>query len=281
MMYVYLNGNIVEETQAKISIFDRGLLFSDSVYEVTAVVEGKLIDFEAHCKRLNRSCKEMDIDNPLSNVDILTLHKNLILRNGLTEGVVYLQITRGVTERNFIFPMDIIPTVFAFTKEITIQNSQLSENGLRIRIVPDDRWNRCDIKTTQLVAQSVAKTHSKRLGYDDAWMILENYITEGTSSNAFIVNQKNQIITRDLSNKILSGITRQAIFETAKKLNLSIVERPFTIEEALLAKEAFSTSASTFVLPVVEIDNKPIGSGYPGEIYKTLRSNYILRMATQ
>jgi D-alanine transaminase len=274
---VFINGNYVEEKDAKISIFDRGLLFSDAVYEVTAIIDNKLIDFPAHVERLNSSLNKLKINYKFNEKTLLEIHKNLLNKNPFkyNEGLIYLQVSRGSTERDFLITKnELSPNIFAFTQEKNLTN--LNTKGLKIITKEDLRWQRRDIKTTQLIYASLSKTEADEIGADDAWFIDENgYVNEGTSNNAYIIDKNNTIITRDLSNKLLPGITRQTILEVAKKLKLTIEERAFTIAEVQSANEAFISSAATLILPVIEINNNIIGGGKIGPITKILRETYI------
>ena len=276
---VFINGVYLEENNAKISIFDRGLLFSDSVYEVTAVIDNKLIDFPAHVLRLKRSLNELKIKNTFDKKYLLEIHRNLLNKNPFInkEGLIYMQVTRGSTERDFLINnSNIEPNIFAFTQEKILTETIYKDNGLKIITIEDLRWQRKDIKTTQLLFASLAKTEAHEKGADDAWLIDEDkYINEGTSNNAYIIDNDNNIITRNLSNKLLPGITRQTILEVAKKLKLTVNERPFTIDEAISANEAFISSASTLIAPVVKINNTIIGNGKIGPITGILRETYI------
>ncbi len=276
---VFINGVYLEENNAKISIFDRGLLFSDSVYEVTAVIDNKLIDFPAHVLRLKKSLNELKIKNTFDEKYLLEIHRNLLNKNPFSnkEGLIYMQVTRGSTERDFLINnSNIEPNIFAFTQEKILTETIYKDNGLKIITIEDLRWQRKDIKTTQLLFASLAKTEAHEKGADDAWLIDEDkYINEGTSNNAYIIDNDNNIITRNLSNKLLPGITRQTILEVAKKLKLTVNERPFTIDEAISANEAFISSASTLIAPVVKINNIIIGNGKIGPITGILRETYI------
>ncbi|MBT34851.1 MAG: D-amino acid aminotransferase, partial [Rickettsiales bacterium] len=250
---VYVNNKYIDEKNAKISIFDRGLLFSDSVYEVTAVIDNKLIDFPAHIDRLEKSLKELEIKNSFSYEFLLEVHKELINKNKFSnkEGLIYMQVSRGTIERDFLIKdNNIIPNIFAFTQEKNLTNVDFKTNGLEIITRNDLRWQRKDIKTTQLLYATLIKTEANKLGADDAWLIDDDgFVNEGTSNNAYIIDNNNNIITRNLSNKLLPGITRKTLIEVAKNLKLSIEERPFTIKEALESNEAFISSASTLIAP--------------------------------
>ncbi len=275
MRQVYINGEFKKEDEAKVSVFDRGLLFSDSLYEVTTVIDGKLIDFNNHMKRLDRSMTELKFKKLLNHEDILAFHRKLIELNNLKEGMIYLQVTRGVADRSFDMPKDEIkPTVLAFTQEKKIIESEGAKNGIKVMTLDDMRWKRCDIKTTQLLYASMAKTEATEKGFDDAWMIRQGYITEGSSSNAWIIKGK-IIMTRHSDNLILSGITRDAIFKCAKDLGYEVVTKNISLQDAQSAHEAFITSATACVMPVVKINTNQIGDGKPGKFVTALRAEYI------
>lgn len=275
MRQVYINGDFKKEDEAKVSVFDRGLLFSDSLYEVTTVINGKLIDFNNHMKRLDRSMTELKFKKLLNHLDILIFHRKLIELNNLKEGMIYLQVTRGIADRSFDMPKDKIePTVLAFTQEKKIIDSESAKNGIKVMTLDDMRWKRCDIKTTQLLYASMAKTEATEKGFDDAWMLREGYVTEGSSSNAWIIKGK-IIMTRQSDNLILSGITRDAIFKCAKDLGYEVVTKNITLPDAQSAHEAFITSATACVMPVVKINASQIGDGKPGKFVTALREEYI------
>ena len=275
MRQVYINGEFKKEDEAKVSVFDRGLLFSDSLYEVTTVINGKLIDFNNHMKRLDRSMTELKFKKLLNHEDILVFHRKLIELNNLKEGMIYLQVTRGVADRSFDMPKnEIKPTVLAFTQEKKIIDSESAKNGIKVMTLDDMRWKRCDIKTTQLLYASMAKTEATEKGFDDAWMLREGYVTEGSSSNAWIIKGKT-IMTRQSDNLILSGITRDAIFKCAKDLGYEVVTKNITLPDAQSASEAFITSATACVMPVVKINASQIGDGKPGKFVTALREEYI------
>lgn len=275
---VYLNGAYVPEEDAKISIFDRGFLMADGVYEVTSVIDGKLIDFDGHTARLDRSLRELDMENPISRDDLLEAHRELVRLNAINEGLVYLQITRGApNDRDFVFPdPDETPqTIVMFTQNKPgLAENPTAKKGIKIISIEDIRWGRRDIKTVQLLYPSMGKMMAKKKGADDAWMVEDGAVTEGTSNNAYIVKE-GKIITRALSNDILHGITRAAVLRFAQEAQMEVIERDFTIAEAQEADEAFITSASTFVMPVVEIDSQPLGTGAPGPLVTRLREIYL------
>ncbi|WP_372602630.1 D-amino-acid transaminase [Actibacterium sp.] len=275
---VYLNGDYLPEEEAKVSIFDRGFLMADAVYEVTAVLDRKLTDFEGHVARLDRSLNELGMAMPLTRDELLEVHRELVKRNDVVDGGVYLQITRGApSDRDFVFPdPETTPqTVVLFTQSKPgIANSPAAKTGIKVISIEDLRWHRRDIKTVQLLYPSMGKMMAKAAGCDDAWMVEDGKVTEGTSNNAYIVNG-NKIITRELSHDILHGITRAAVLRYAREAQMEVEERAFSIAEAQAADEAFITSASTFVMPVVEIDGAKIGTGTPGPVAARLREIYL------
>jgi len=277
---VYLNGAYLPETEAKVSIFDRGFLMADGVYEVTSVLGGKLIDFGGHCVRLARSLSELEMQNPHSEAEWLAIHRELVQLNGITDGMIYLQVTRGNPgDRDFAYPSaDTKPTVVLFTQDKPgLAENPAAKTGWRVISVPDVRWGRRDIKTVQLLYPSMAKMMAKKAGVDDSWFVEDGVVTEGTSNNAYIV-KGSKIITRQLSHDILHGITRAAVLRFAVEAQMEVEERPFTIAEAQGADEAFITSASAFVMPVVEIDGASVGSGKVGAVVPRLREIYLDEM---
>ena len=275
---VYVNGEYLPEAEARISVFDRGFLFADGVYEVTSVLGGKLIDFAGHAARLERSMRELDMAAPVGMDELLEIHRELVRVNQIDDGLVYLQVTRGSDgDRDFVFPdaEKVASTLVLFTQaKPGITTSAESQSGIRIISIPDVRWGRRDIKTVQLLYPSMGKMMAKAAGVDDAWMVEDGHVTEGTSNNAYIV-KGNRIITRQLGNEILAGITRAAVLRFAKEAQMTVEERAFSIDEAKGADEAFVTSATTFVTPVVEIDGAAIGDGNPGRVAKRLREIYL------
>ena len=275
---VYVNGDWVAEAAAKVSIFDRGFLMADGVYEVTSVLDGKLVDFSGHVARLGRSLRELTMANPLTDAELLAVHRDIVAKNAVVEGLVYLQITRGSAgDRDFLFPdpTEVASTIVLFTQSKPgLADSPVARVGLKVISIPDIRWHRRDIKTVQLLYPSMGKMMAKTAGCDDAWFVEDGMVTEGTSNNAYIV-KGGRIITRALSNDILHGITRAAILRFAAEAQMEVEERSFSIEEAIAADEAFITSASAFVMPVVEIDGVKIGSGTPGRVSGRLREIYL------
>ena len=278
MRQVYINGEFKKEDEAKVSIFDRGLLFSDSVYEVTSVINSKLIDFKYHVERLDRSMNELKFKTLIDHDEILAFHRKLIDLNNLKEGMIYTQVTRGVVDRSFDMPKQAIkPTVLAFTQEKKILESDTAKNGIKVMTLEDMRWKRNDIKTTQLLYASMAKSEATAKGFDDAWMLRQGYVTEGSSNNVWIIRSKN-IMTRQSDNLILSGITRAVVLECAKKLDYEVITKNFTKVDAESADEAFMTSATGLITPVVKINSSQIGDGKPGNFTKSLRAEYIKRV---
>jgi len=276
MRSVYLNGAFVPENQATVSIFDRGFMFADGIYEVTAVLQGKLVDFDLHLARLARSLGEMALDLPLDSAQLLDIHRELIARNQLQEGLVYMQVTRGAEDRNFLYPPAGSPlTVVLYTQAKVVLESPLAKRGMNIIGLPDLRWGRSDIKTTQLLYACMAKEQAKAQGADDAWLVKDGWVTEGTSNNAFIITHDGAVVTRELSRALLPGITRGALIALADQNDLRLEERAYTLEEAKGAAEAFITSSTSFVYPVVTIDGQAIADGKPGALTQRLRQLYI------
>lgn len=274
---VYVNGDYLPETEAKVSIFDRAFLMGDGVYEVVSVLGGKLLDFEGHLVRLQRSLDALAMRNPLSDAGYLQIMRKLVAENEIGDGLVYLQVSRGNPgDRDFAFPPeDTQPTVVMFTQSKPgLAQSASGANGIRVITVEDLRWHRRDIKTVQLLYPSLAKMEAKAKGVDDAWLVEDGKVTEGTSNNAYIVKD-GKIITRELSHDILHGITRAAVLRYAREAQMGIEERSFTVDEAKAADEAFITSASSFVTPVIEIDGAKIGAGKPGPVSARLREIYL------
>ncbi len=266
----YVNGEYLPESEAKVSIFDRGFLFADGVYEVTPVVNGKLVDYDAHIERLDRSLNELQMAWPCTKPELRAMHEELVKRNSLNEGIIYMQVTRGVADRMFNFPKDITSSLVAFPQVMTLVDNTNARTGVKIVTTPDIRWLRRDIKSVMLLAPVLGKQEAYEKGAHEAWMVEDGYVTEGTSSNAYIV-VGNKIITRPLSNRILAGCTRRALFRLSKDHGVEIEERLFTPEEAYAADEAFLTSASQFVMPITEIDGHRIGGGQPGPVTRKLR----------
>ena len=263
------------EEEAKISVFDRGFLFADGVYEVTSVLAGKLIDNEAHLVRLRRSLDELRMKSPVPLEEIPAIQREIVARNSLDQGTVYLQVTRGAADRDFHFPQGATPSLVIFSQARNLLEDPAAASGIAVVTLPDIRWQRRDIKTVQLLAPALAKQAALDAGAKDAWLVEDGYVTEGTSNNAYIVTAAGTIVTRNLSNSILHGITRAAVLRMAAEAQMKVEERPFTVDEVKAASEAFVTAASTFVCPVVSIDGAQIGSGTPGPVATRLREIYI------
>ena len=271
----YLNGAFVPFDEARIPITDRGFLFADGIYEVTAVLDGKLVDNAAHLARLDRCLRDIRIDNPHDAAGWTALQCELVARNALREGLVYIQVTRGAAERDFAFPANATPAVVMFTQVKTIIDAPLARTGARVITAPDLRWARRDIKSIALLAQVLAKQAAVEAGAAEAWMAEDGLVTEGASSSAFIITKTGAIVTRPLSHAILPGVTRRAVLALAAEAGLTIEERAFALNEAFDAAEAFFTSASSFVMPVASIDGRAIGDGRPGPHTRRLRELYV------
>lgn len=271
----YLDGDFMPLSEARISPLDRGFLFADGIYEVSAVLGGRLVDNANHLARLERSVGEIGIALPVTLERLVELERELVRRNELDEGVVYMQVTRGVADRDFAFPKGVTPTLFMFTQRKAILASRTAETGIRVLSVPDLRWARRDIKSVGLLAQVLAKQAAQEAGCQEAWMVEDGFVTEGGSSSAFIITAGGALVTRPNSHAVLPGCTRRALLALAAERAIAVEERPFTLEEALAAREAFLTSASSFVQPVVAIDDTTIGDGTPGPSSRRLRELYI------
>ena len=270
----YVNGQYLPEADAKVSIFDRGFLFADGVYEVTPIVNGRLVDYDAHIERLDRSLKELRMAWPCTAAELRAMHEELVKRNALREGIIYMQVTRGVADRQFNFPKEAKSSLVAFPQVMVLVDNPNARTGVKVVTTPDIRWLRRDIKSVMLLAPVLGKQEAYEKGASEGWMVEDGFVTEGTSSNAYIVKD-NTVITRPLSNRILAGCTRRALFRLAREHGVKIEERAFTPDEACAADEAFLTSASQFVMPIVEIDGKRVGGGQPGPITRKLRDYFM------
>ncbi len=271
---VYVNGAYLPEEEAMISVFDRGFIFGDGIYEVSAVIGGKLVDCEAHLARLARSCGEIRLPLPWSPAELVAIHNELIARNNLDEGGIYLQVSRGAADRDFAFPKETKPTLVMFTQARNLCDAPAARTGIKVVSCPDLRWARRDIKSVNLLGPVLAKQFAAENGAQEAWLIEDGVVTEGASSTAWIVKGKT-LISRPLSHKVLSGITRKAVLAFLAETGFSFEERAFTLAEALDAEEAFITSANSFVMPVTTIDNHTIHNGAPGPTAIRLREIYI------
>jgi D-alanine transaminase len=271
----YVNGSFGPLADAKVSVLDRGFLFADGIYEVSAVLGGKLVDNDAHLARLERSVGEIALPLPETLARIIEIQHELITRNKLVEGVVYIQVTRGAAPRDFVFPKGVKPSLVMFTQVKNLVDSPTAKTGIAVITVPDIRWERRDIKSVGLLAQVLAKQAAAEAGAQEAWMIEDGKVTEGGSSSAFILTQDDVLVTRPNSSAILPGCTRKAVIALAEERQLRVEERTFSVDDALKAKEAFITSASSFVQPVVTIDGKRVADGKPGPMATRLREIYV------
>ncbi len=272
----YVNSAFVPLSEAKVSVLDRGFLFADGIYEVSAVLDGRLVDNDSHLARLERSVGEIQLPLPETIGRIKEIQRELIARNELRDGLVYIQVTRGADKgRDFAFPKGVKPTLMMFTSVKDIVNAASAKTGIGVITVPDIRWSRRDIKSVALLAQVLAKQAAAEAGCGEAWMIEDGKVTEGGSSSAFILTQDDVLVTRQNSSSILPGCTRKAVVKLAEERQLRVEERPFSIKEALKAKEAFITSASSFVQAVVKIDGNAVADGKPGPMATRLREIYI------
>lgn len=271
----YVNGSFLPIADAKVSILDRGFLFADGIYEVAAVLEGKLIDNASHLARLQRSVGEISLTLPETTERIQEIQKELVARNNLVEGLLYLEVTRGADkDRDFAFPKGVKPTLVMFTSVKNL-NGPGAGAGVSVITVPDIRWPRRDIKSVALLAQVLAKQAAAEAGAGEVWMIEDDMVTEGGSSSAFILTHDDVLVTRHNSPAILPGCTRKAVVALAEERQLRVEQRPFTVAEAVAAKEVFITSATAFVQGVVSIDGKTVGGGKPGPMTGRLRNIYI------
>lgn len=276
----YVNGHFVHKAEAFVHIEDRGYQFADAVYEVWALFDGKLADPEGHFARLERSLSELRIDMPMSRAALTVVLKETVRRNRIREGLVYLQVSRGVATRDHAFPAPgtppaVIVTVSRVDREAT---EARAARGVAVVTTPENRWGRCDIKTVGLLPNALAKQKAREAGAVEAWYVDDlGFVTEGASSNAWIVDGEGVLRTRDTNANILRGVTRLSLLDVAREAGLRVEERPFTPDEARAAKEAFITGAGTLVLPVVAVDGKPVGTGAPGPVAQRLRRLYIER----
>jgi D-alanine transaminase len=272
----YLNGDYLPLAGTKVSVLDRGFLFADGIYEVAAVLDGRLIDNDAHLARMARSAGELGIALPLSLDEVAAVQAELVRRNTMDSGLVYVQLTRGMESgRDFLPGPDTAPTLVMFVQHKALDGLPAARSGIRVKTIPDLRWARRDIKSTALVAQVLAKREAAAAGCQEAWMVEDGLVTEGAPSTAFILTQGDVLITRPDSHAILPGCTGAAVRALATEQGLKLERRAFSVAEALGANEAFVTSASTFVVAVVEIDGIPIGGGTPGPVAQRLRDLYI------
>jgi D-alanine transaminase len=274
---VYVNGRYVPWAEACVHAEDRGFQFSDAVYEVCEVKEGRLVDETRHMDRLERSLRELRMPEPMSRAAWRRVLRETIRRNRVGDGSLYLQVSRGVARRDFFFPpAGTLPTVVCVARNGSpAVAAAKAENGIAVHTVPDNRWGRCDIKTVMLLPASLAKEAARAAGAQDAWFVDgDGYVTEGGSSNAWIVDRDGRLITRQCDSGILRGVTRTTLLDLLEREGIELIERPFTVEEAKRAREAFITSATNILTPVVSIDGEPVANGAPGSITSRLRSAF-------
>jgi D-alanine transaminase len=278
----YVNGRYVPHRAGRVHIEDRGFQFADAVYEVIAVKGGALVDEAPHLKRLARSLAELRIERPMSEAALKSVMRQVIRRNGVHEGIIYLQVSRGAAPRDFAFPKGVRPSVVMTARRHRGPHPSLVEEGVGVITIPDIRWARPDIKSVALLPNTLGKQQAKEAGAYEAWQVdRDGNVTEGTSSNAWIVTAAGEVVTRQADTSILNGITRLSVIELLKGEGLRLVERPFSVAEAKAAREAFLTSTTNFVLPVVRIDDAPIGNGHPGSVVRCLREAYEAHTAAQ
>lgn len=275
--YAYVNGRYIPHDKAAVHVEDRGFQFADGVYEVVTVLDGRLADEQGHLDRLARSLGELRIAWPVKPDVLKLLMRNLIMRNRLRNGTIYIQVTRGVASRDFAFPASAESTLVMTTKRVaSFDKPGQLEKGVKVITIPDIRWARRDIKTVALLPQVLGKQQAYEAGAFEAWQIdPDGTITEGCSSNAWILTADGVLVTRPASNRILNGITRQSLIRLAAENGFPFEERSFTLEEARSAREAFVSSASSFVMPVARIDDHPVGDGLPGPLGRKLREAYL------
>jgi D-alanine transaminase len=271
----YVNGRYLPHRTARVHIEDRGFQFADAAYEVIAVRAGELIDEAMHLKRLARSLGELCIARPMSDRALGAVMREVVRRNGIGDGALYAQVSRGVAPRDFPFPKGVKPAVVMIARRGRGPNPALSERGVGVITIPDIRWARPDIKSVALLANALGKQRAREAGAYEAWQVdRDGNVTEGTSSNAWIVTASGEVVTRQADNSILNGVTRLGLISLFKREGLRFVERPFSVAEAKAAREAFLTSTTNFVLPVVSIDGAPVANGHPGSIVRKLRAAY-------
>jgi D-alanine transaminase len=276
----YVSGQYVPHRQAVVHIEDRGYQFADGVYEVIAVVGGHLVDEEPHLKRLHRSLGELRITMPIADAALQVVIREVVRRNGVDTGIVYLQVTRGAAPREHAFPKAAKPALIVTSRRTRAPDPRLGNDGIAVITIPDIRWQRCDIKSVALVANVLGKQQAREAGAYEAWQVdRDGWVTEGTSTNAWIVTEGGEVVTRAPDNAILNGVTRRAVFDIIARQGYRLVERPFTVAEARAAREAFLTSTTADLLPVVQLDGLPVADGKPGPLSRTLRAGYLAHAA--
>ncbi len=279
----YVNGQFLPLQQATVHIEDRGYQFADGVYEVIAIQDGRLVDEEGHIDRLDRSLRELKMSRPMGRRAHALVMRELVRRNRVRNGVIYLQVTRGVAPRDFRFPPPgTAPSLVMTVRRTDLFPTKVLEQGVRVVSMPDIRWKRRDIKSIALLPQALGKQSAAEAGALEGWMLDdEGFVTEGCSSNAWIVSKDGVLVTRQADHMILNGITRQSLLRIAEEAGMPFEQRPFTLEEAVQAREAFLTSASTYCIPIVQIDDHVIGNGHPGLLASRLRQAYASYAAGQ
>ncbi|MEC8676749.1 MAG: D-amino-acid transaminase [Pseudomonadota bacterium] len=278
--WAYVNGRYVPHREASVHVEDRGYQFADGVYEVVLVHAGAMIDEIPHLDRLDRSLDELRIDPPMGRMALRAVLREVVRRNRIRTGLVYLQITRGVARRDHAFPTGVKPALVVTAKRLTLPREETLESGVRVVTIEDIRWQRCDIKSVSLLPNVLGKQHARENGAYEAWQIdQDGNVTEGTSSNSWIVTHDDRLLTRPATHEILNGITRQTILKLAAARGLTFEERAFSLDEALAAREAFISSATSFVTPVTQIDDTTLGNGRAGSFTMDLRSAYFDYMA--
>ena len=279
--WAYVNGRYVPHREASVHVEDRGYQFADGVYEVVLVHAGAMIDEIPHLDRLDRSLDELRIDPPMGRMALRAVLREVVRRNRIRTGLVYLQITRGVARRDHAFPTGVKPALVVTAKRLTLPRKETLESGVRVVTIEDIRWQRCDIKSVSLLPNVLGKQYARENGAYEAWQIdQDGNVTEGTSSNSWIVTHDDRLLTRPATDEILNGITRQTILKLAAARGLTFEERAFSLYEALAAREAFISSATSFVTPVTQIDDTTLGNGRAGSFTMDLRSAYFDYMAT-
>jgi len=276
----YVAGQYLPHRQAAVHIEDRGFQFADGVYEVISVVDGHLVDEALHLARLHRSLAELRIAAPMGDTALKVVLREVVRRNDVDTGIVYLQVTRGAASREHAFPKSAKPTLVVTSRRTKPPDPRLGEEGIAVITIPDIRWQRCDIKSVALIPNVLGKQQAREAGAYEAWQVdRDGQITEGTSTNAWIVTVDGTVVTRAADTAILNGVTRLAIFDIIRREGYRLVERPFTVEEAKAAREAFLTSTTADLLPVVRIDGSPVGEGRPGPLGQKLRAAYFAHAA--
>jgi D-alanine transaminase len=271
----YVAGQYLPHRQAAVHIEDRGYQFGDGVYEVIAVMDGRLVDEERHLRRLNRSLTELRINPPMCNAALKIVLREVVRRNGVESGIVYLQVTRGVAMREHAFPKAAKPVLVITSRRARAPDPRLGRAGIAVITIPDIRWQRCDIKSIALLPNVLGKQQAREVGAYEAWQVdREGYITEGTSTNAWIVTDDGAVVTRAADHAILNGVTRLAVLDIIHREGYRLVERPFSVAEAKAAREAFLTSTTADLLPVVRLDGAPVADGKPGPLSRKLRKAY-------